>query len=83
VRRTYLLIAVACLAPTGCAVGPRALLNEHRRYNDAFVRADSEELLLNIVRLRYNDPPAEVEITAFAEQHERAAQAEARPFFST
>jgi hypothetical protein len=43
---------------------------------------DSEELLLNIVRLRYGDPPAEVEVSGIAAQYELSATAEARPFFA-
>jgi hypothetical protein len=42
---------------------------------------DSEELLLNIVRLRYGDPPAELEVSGIAAQYELSATAEARPFF--
>ena len=42
---------------------------------------DSEELLLNLVRLRYADPPAEVEVTSIAALYELSANAEARPFF--
>lgn len=71
------------LSAGGCALGPRALAKSHGMYNESFARVDAEELLLNIVRFRYNDPPAEVEVSAIAAQYELSAQAEGRPFFST
>jgi hypothetical protein len=52
----------------------RALEKSHGKYNESFVRIDSEELLLNIVHL-HDDQLAEVGVSAFA------AQAEGRPFF--
>jgi hypothetical protein len=74
---------LACLWPCGCAFGPKALEKTHGRYNEAYRQVDSEELLLNIVRLRYTDAPAEVEVSAIAAQYELTAAAEARPFFGT
>ena len=62
-------------------VRPARLERTHGRYNEAYRQVDSEELLLNIVRLRYGDPPAEVEVSAIAAQYELSASAEARPFF--
>jgi hypothetical protein len=81
--RASVLCCLACVAAGGCAFGPRALEKSHARYNEAFRQVDSEELLLNIVRLRYGDVPAEVEVSAIAAQYELAADTEARPFFST
>jgi hypothetical protein len=69
------------LCPVGCAFGPRALERTHGRYNEAYRQVDSEELLRNIVRLRYGDRPVEIEVSGIAAQYELTAQAEARPFF--
>jgi len=80
-RLVVILFAISSFASCGCAFGPRSLEKSHGKYNESFVRVDSEELLLNIVRLRYDDPPAEVEVSAIAAQYELGAQAEARPFF--
>jgi hypothetical protein len=82
-RHLTYLVCLGALAQSGCALGPRALEKSHGRYNEAFARVDSEELLLNIVRLRYGDPLAEVEVSAITAQYELDAQADARPFFST
>jgi hypothetical protein len=81
VRPASVLIPLICLWSAGCAFGPRVLERTHGQYNEAYRQVDCEELLLNIVRLRYNDPPAEVEVSSIAAQYELSAAAEARPFF--
>jgi hypothetical protein len=83
VARSSILFCLVCLGCLGCSFGPRALEKTHGQYNEAYRRVDSEELLLNIVRLRYGDPPAEVEVSSIAAQYELSASAEARPFFGT
>ncbi|MCE9563664.1 MAG: hypothetical protein K8U57_16610 [Planctomycetes bacterium] len=82
-RGFLLLLGLGCFSSLGCALGPRALEKSHRMYNEAFVRVDSEELLLNIVRLRYGDSLGEVEVSTIAAQYELSAQVEGRPFFGT
>ncbi len=86
--RNRALVRRACavllaLAAGGCAFGPRALERTHGRYNEAVKQVTQEELLLNLVRLRYNDNAARLDVSAIATQYELAASAEARPFFST
>jgi len=83
VRRANVLLIPAGLCSAGCSFGPRVLEKTHGRYNEAYRQVDSEELLLNFVRLRYGDPPAEIEVSSIAAQYELSATAEARPFFST
>jgi hypothetical protein len=82
VRRTGALLCLVWCWCAGCSFGPRALERTHGRYNEAYRQVDSEELLLNIVRLRYGDSPAEVEVSGIAAQYELAAQGAARPFFA-
>jgi len=65
----------------GCAFGPRALERTHGRYNDAVQQVADEELLRNIVRMRYNDSPSSLNVSSIAAQYELTASAEARPFF--
>lgn len=81
-RRANILTCLVLLGSLGCSFGPRALEKTHSRYNEAYRQVDSEELLLNIVRLRYGDAPAEVEVSGIASQYELSATAEARPFFA-
>lgn len=50
---------LAALLLLGCqsSFGPGALQNTHPAYNQAIVRSLSEQMLLNLVRLRYLDEP--------------------------
>jgi hypothetical protein len=65
----------------GCAFGPRALERSHGRYYEAVRRVDEEQLLRNLVHLRYNEAPDALNVTSIAAQYELTGQAEARPFF--
>jgi hypothetical protein len=67
----------------GCAFGPKAIERTHGRYAAAVQRVDEEQLLKNIVRLRYVESPRNLDVTAIAAQYELSGSAEARPFFST
>ena len=69
------------LAGGGCALGPKALEKTHGRYNEAIHRVDEEQLLRNLVRLRYDEAPFQLNVSSIAAQYELAGQAEARPFF--
>ena len=50
------LLASCLLAAAGCSSGPSTIRANHLNYNDAVRVSGSEELLLNIVRIRYDDP---------------------------
>jgi len=52
-----------------------------RPYNEAVTRVAEEQLLLNLVRLRYNENPTRLDVASIAAQYELDATAEARPFF--
>lgn len=82
-HRASLFMCMVFVGSAGCTFGPRALERTHGQYNEAFLQVDSQELLRNIVRLRYNDSPAEIEVSNIAAQYELTASAEARPFFSS
>ena len=59
-RKSFLttIVLLACLAFTGCTqIGPMSVRNGRPRYNQAFAYSTDQELLLNIVRLRYRDTP--------------------------
>ncbi|HEX2254755.1 MAG TPA: hypothetical protein VHQ65_15925 [Thermoanaerobaculia bacterium] len=65
-----LLVAVVLLLAAGCnAVGPRAVRTGRAAYNEAVVRTWNEQLLLNLVRLRYRDTPFFLEITSVSTQY--------------
>jgi hypothetical protein len=61
-----LLAAVAMPLLTGCpnTIGPTALRGGRQDYNTVLHRTNAEQFLLNIVRLRYNEPPMFLEVAA-------------------
>src|SRR5262249_32158844 len=65
----------------GCAFGPYTLERSHGRYNEAIRRVDEEQLLRNLVHMRYNEIPLNLNVSSIAAQYELAGGAETRPFF--
>jgi hypothetical protein len=76
---TGALSLAACAS--GCSFGPRVLEQTHARYSEAIRRVDEEQLLRNIVHIRYNESPFKLTVSSIAAQYELAGAAEARPFF--
>ena len=64
-------------------MGPRTVHQNRLRYNEAVKTTTEEQLLLNIVRLRYIDTPSSLSLTSIAEQREIAAGLKAIPFFTS
>ncbi|QEH38786.1 hypothetical protein OJF2_73960 [Aquisphaera giovannonii] len=75
------LILLLALAGSGCAFGPFTLEKSHGRYNEAVRHVDEEQLLRNLVHMRYNEIALNLNVASIAAQYELAGQAEARPFF--
>lgn len=78
-------LAIWCLVLTasGCTVvGPSALRQSRLRYNETIKTTSEEEMLLNIVRLRYTDTPSSLAVSNIAAQFELAASLGANPFFA-
>lgn len=57
VRAQFVWGVVGCLlvSVSGCAIGPTALRGSRPEYNRVIQQTEKEELLLNIVRLRYGE----------------------------
>jgi hypothetical protein len=66
---SFALTAIAALASLGC-LGPRALSQTRMRYNVAYRDTSDEQLLLNIVRLRYADSPVFIDMPNITSQFE-------------
>lgn len=64
-KATPVLFAAA-LAATGCRapLGPKTIPPARLNYNEAISRSWDEQLLLNLVRLRYRDNPLFVDVTS-------------------
>jgi hypothetical protein len=73
------LLAIALLA--GCMTGPRALQETRLHYNEVLKSTTEQQLLLNIVRLRYTDTPSSLSIANIAAQFELVKQLQLTPFF--
>ena len=73
------LLASALLA--GCMSGPRALQETRLHYNEVVKSTTEQQLLLNIVRLRYTDTPSSLSVANIAAQFELARQLQLTPFF--
>ncbi len=61
------LVALVCAA-TGCQLGPTALRIGHAAYGDAVRKINDEQMLLNLVRLRYRDTPVWLDVTSISTQ---------------
>ncbi len=64
----WLALAAAGAAPlTGCASqGPHAIEGDRSAYIDALAMTDKEELLSNIVRVKYTEPPVFLKVSSIA-----------------
>jgi hypothetical protein len=56
-RRIASTLLLLTLGLSGCSIGPTAIRLNMQRYNEAVAETESEQFLLNLVRLRYRDPP--------------------------
>ena len=74
-----IVAAVALVAlVAGCeSIGPEKLVGTHQGYNDAVQLAESREMLLNIVRLRFGDPIQFLAVTQINAQFSVSAGASA------
>jgi hypothetical protein len=67
--RPGVILLIACLFSVSCAsLGPRKLQTSHLSYNKAVQKAQMEEDLLNIVRLRYLDMPVSLSVSSISAQ---------------
>jgi hypothetical protein len=72
-RPAILAAALACaITATGC-LGPQAIRNTRLRYNDTYNKTTQQQLLLNIVRMRYADTPVIIDLPNITGQFEAGA----------
>ncbi len=67
-----LALLAACLASVGC-VGPAAVRSSRLKYNEAIRVTNDEQILTNLVRLRYADSPVFIDLPNITSQFEIAA----------
>jgi hypothetical protein len=66
----WVYFSVGLLLLCGCQMGPGRMKAASSHYSDALRIADSEQLLLNLVRLRYTDLPVFLAVTSISTQFE-------------
>lgn len=63
-------VAMLLVILTGCnTVGPRTIEGARFNYNEAIVQSRDQQLLLNLVRLKYRDTPLFLEVTSVSTQY--------------
>lgn len=71
-RSRLLLLGLLAATAPGCLHGPRAFSASHALHNEALRTRIDEELLLNLVRLRYRDSPLFLQVGSVVTQFELA-----------
>ncbi len=66
--RLPLVLVLACSIGCAANVGAAAVPEVQASYNDALVRAQNAQLLLNLVRMRYRDTPYFVDVASVTNQ---------------
>lgn len=80
-RRMALAAGLLAATSSGCRLGPRAIERNRLSYNEAVKETSEQQLLLNIVRLRYVHNPSSLAVTTIADQHEVVSSLQLTPFF--
>lgn len=65
---TFLIASALGVGSAGCVFGPAALQVSHVGYNEVLRITADQQLLLNLVRLRYHEAPAFLEIGSVSAQ---------------
>lgn len=79
-----LTIGAAIVTSLGCnTVGPRTIRGARLNYNEAIARSWDQQLLLNLVRLKYRDTPFFLEVGSVSTQYNMNYTMSASPGFST
>jgi hypothetical protein len=79
-------VAMICLAIglAGCgSMGPNTVPTDKFDYNGAIAEAQQQELLLNLVRLRYREPPVFLKVSSVISQYSRTASTSATAGINT
>ena len=72
---TFLLL---CLILAGCTLGPKQLQGNRISYNISIQSSNNEELLLNLVRLRYMEVPCFMQVSSVTSSFEYSLALEAQ-----
>lgn len=63
-KEQMILVALAIVGQTGCRhIGPSTIVADRLPYNEAIATSWKDQTLLNIVKMRYSDPPFFVDVS--------------------
>jgi hypothetical protein len=62
------MVAIWFVFASGCSLGPKRIRTDWRQYNQSVVDIESQELLLNLVRLRYSEYPGVLQVASITSQ---------------
>lgn len=68
-RQFTAISLVFALATSGCVLGPKSLERSRLNYNRAVQRTTREELLLNLVRMRYHESEEFLSVSSITGQY--------------
>jgi hypothetical protein len=68
-------VAAALVLSACTSLGPIVVGRDRTLYNEALQQTESQQLLLNIVRQRYNDPVLFLDVTSLSSSVTRSASA--------
>ena len=74
-QRLWAIVYVSMMLAGCTPLGPQSVLTQRPLYNAAVQETDAQQLLLNIVRQRYNDPVSFLEVTSISSGSSRIASA--------
>lgn len=67
------LISISTFLFISCkSVGPKTLPADQFNFNTSISEASNEQLLMNLIRLRYNEPPVFLKVSSVINQYTRA-----------
>jgi hypothetical protein len=69
----WICCGLLAAASAGGCLGPTSIRQTRQRYNEVIQKTNQEELLLNLVRLRYNEHPTFMPVTGLNAQFEMDA----------
>ena len=75
-------LLLLCLLAAGCSLGPRQLKGNRLGYNTSIQKSDNQELLLNLVRLRYMEVPNFMQVSSVTASFEYSMGLEAQAQWS-
>ena len=73
--KKYLLIVMTLFCAACTSMGPQTIENDQFNYNDAIANASREQMLNNLIRMRYAETPTFLRVSSVISQYTRGASA--------